>query len=320
MLVTGIDEAGYGPVLGPLVVASATFSIPDRHTNPCLWSLLERAVIRQPRPARGNPRLPVCDSKKLYAGPRKLARLERTAAAFLALAGHTAPSVMPLVRRVADSWPDQVRQPPWYVAADLPLPVAASQADIRTQTAALSSTMRTRGIRLAGLRAVILPAVDYNRMVRATKNKAAVLFWATMRLVTQALAEDGSDHTLVIDRQGGRRRYAAALLKSLDLDRLHVAAEDAQASRYTLTHLPHLGEIGFYKSGEEHHFSIALASIIAKYVRELCMGLFNRYWCQQVEGLTATAGYYADGMRFFGQIQPHLRRLGLEPTAVLRLR
>ena len=143
---------------------------------------------------------------------------------------------------------------------------------------------------MVDVHAVVLPAANYNRMVTATKNKASVLFWATMRLVSRALADDAGAHRVLIDRQGGRRAYTAALLKSLNLNTLQVAAEDADASRYTLTHLDHLCEIGFYKSGEKQHLPIALASIMAKYFRELCMRLFNRYWCGEVEGLSATAG------------------------------
>ncbi len=54
------------------------------------------------------------------------------------------------------------------------------------------------------------------------------------------------------------------------------------------------------------HLPVALASMLAKYVRELCMGQFNRYWGHLVPGLQPTAGYYVDAQRFLGEIRPHL--------------
>ena len=50
--------------------------------------------------------------------------------------------------------------------------------------------------------------------------------------------------------------------------------------------------------GETHHLPIALASIMSKYIRELFMLFFNRYWANQVTDLRPTAGYYQDGKRF----------------------
>jgi ribonuclease HII len=320
MLVTGIDEAGYGPVLGPLSVCSVTFDIPERYRAKPLWSLLERSVTKQPHSSKSDPRLPVCDSKKLHAGAHRFLRLERTASAFLGLAGLDCISFKELVECMVDGWGGFATPPPWYDQGDLSLPVEANRADVRTQTAAVASSMKALGMRLVGLRAVLLPAAEYNRMVAATKNKASVLFSAAMRLVTRALGDNEAPHTFLIDRQGGRTSYAPVLMKLLDIDTLAVLSENTKASRYTLTHLPRLCEIGFYKDGEEGHFPIALASIMAKYLRELSMKLFNRYWCDRVEGLSGTAGYYKDGMRFFSQIRPSLARLGVPESSVLRSR
>jgi hypothetical protein len=141
-----------------------------------------------------------------------------------------------------------------------------------------------------------------------------------MRLAVAALSLHPAPHTLLIDRQGGRKAYGSILLRSLDINALHVLTEDDDASRYTLTHLPHLTEIGFYRNGERQHSLISLASIVAKYVRELSMRTFNGYWRSRIEGLTPTAGYYSDGMRFFSEIEPHLRPLGIKRDTVLRIR
>ena len=68
------------------------------------------------------------------------------------------------------------------------------------------------------------------------------------------------------------------------------------------------------------HFTVALASMISKYVRELLMGEFNRFWQTHVPGLEPTAGYPGDSRRFFKAIRPALLKLGIAKRAVWRSR
>ena len=320
MRITGIDEAGYGPVLGPLVVSAVSVDLPDRLATQNLWELLNRCVTKKPRPPRSDARLSVCDSKKLHAGTNKLARLERTALAFLAHNDAATDSFDPVVNALDPEFKDRARLVPWFAQDPPSLPIAANEPELRTQRAALKSALATSGIERIRIRSVILPAVEYNRMVSATRNKASVLFWATMRLVTNVLADRDVAHQVRIDRHGGRDSYATLLMKHLDTDTLHISEENPDASRYTLTHLPNLCEISFLKKGEEREFAIALASIVSKYIRELCMHRFNRFWTQRIDDLPKTAGYYTDGMRFFNQVRPHLSRLGIAESTLLRSR
>lgn len=46
------------------------------------------------------------------------------------------------------------------------------------------------------------------------------------------------------------------------------------------------------------HLPVALASMIAKYVRELAMHRFNRYWSKRMPELKPTAGYTLDARRW----------------------
>ena len=68
----------------------------------------------------------------------------------------------------------------------------------------------------------------------------------------------------------------------------------------------------FQTSAEEQHMPVALASMIAKYNRELLMQRFKAYFAEKLPSIPPTAGYGSDAKRFWQDVQPHLARLGLD--------
>src|SRR6186997_3446193 len=80
----GIDEAGYGPNFGPLVMTAVACRVPDDLAGADLWKVLRPAVCRHPQGKR--PRLVVDDSKKVYRAGLGFDDLECTALAALAIA------------------------------------------------------------------------------------------------------------------------------------------------------------------------------------------------------------------------------------------
>jgi hypothetical protein len=75
-----------------------------------------------------------------------------------------------------------------------------------------------------------------------------------------------------------------------------------------------------FRARGEAELPTALASMTAKYHRELAMRAFNEFWVKQVPGLRPTAGYPADAKRFKAAIADRQRTLGIDDRDLWRNR
>jgi len=322
-IIAGIDEAGYGPLLGPLVVTATAFEVPTAASEACLWDTLSSVVAV--RSKQRDARLVVADSKKLYHGPDDLWRLELPVLAMLATAGRRPKRLPGLLGVLCPQAGDDLATQPWYAGPDTPLPLSVSADRLALQAQALGRGMKRHGVRLAGVWSELLPADRFNRLVAATGNKSVVLMGCTLRLVQRIAMSVGSASVrFVIDKQGGRCRYRRPLLTAFEDRPLRIVAENAEVSAYRLSG-PDGGAAGtwhieFLKNGERHHLPIALASMVSKYLRESLMLQFNAFWQRHVPDLVPTAGYYTDARRFLRQIAGTARELRIDRAALVRSR
>ena len=95
-------------------------------------------------------------------------------------------------------------------------------------------------------------------------------------------------------------------------------AETETISRYRLELDGSFITISFIVEAESAHLPVALASMTAKYVRELLMLRFNRYFQSLMPELKPTAGYYGDGRRYLNDIEPLIDRLGIDRQSLIR--
>jgi hypothetical protein len=58
--------------------------------------------------------------------------------------------------------------------------------------------------------------------------------------------------------------------------------------------------------------------MLAKYLREVFMRQFNRFWVGHVPGLKPTAGYTGDAKRFYDAIRAAMERLEMGECQVWR--
>ncbi len=318
-VLAGIDEAGYGPLLGPLASAVTVFRVPNILVNEPLWNHLASSI--SPHPSRTSGRLAVADSKKLFSRADGLARLERTALTFMHLLGRSTADSGQLLSSLGTDCRPQLANYPWYDGQLIRLPLAADPLDLATSLNALRLDTQRNDIAFLAARTQVLLVGRYNDLAEKTRNKSAVLFSLVGKYIARlikAYAHQGL--VIYVDKLGGRTRYRSLLQQLFPDWDLCILQEARSASGYQFSKDSRSWQVHFQAKAESSHLPVALASIYAKYVRELFMELFNRYWCHHVPGLRPTAGYYSDGRRFLADIARHCKDLNTPMHQLMRVR
>jgi ribonuclease HII len=73
-----------------------------------------------------------------------------------------------------------------------------------------------------------------------------------------------------------------------------------------------MGSMDFcFRTKAEELLPVALASMVAKYTREVLMHQFNHFWAQHIPGLKPTQGYPLDAKRFRNDIAAKVASLNV---------
>lgn len=322
LVMVGIDEAGYGPMLGPLCVGMCALRVRDWQPGepaPDVWSMLSTAVCRRAGDKRG--RIAIEDSKKLKLAndsPRHpLVHLERGVLAMLATTGIVPTNDEELLLALGA----KVEPHAWYAVEPAKLPCGNDAGMIGIDANRLTGAMESAGVELLALRCGVVGETQFNATVRAKGTKAAttaISLGEHLRWVWQqfGMEVESGGPRVVCDRQGGRTAYAnyiAELMPTSAKGREPISVmvideSDAQ-SRYEVVGPkddPRRMSVMFRPEAETAHLPVALASMAAKLVRELMMGRFNRYWAaraaeQGQPELKPTAGYVQDARRWLSE-------------------
>lgn len=312
----GLDEAGYGPNLGPLVLASSACHVPDG-AHKCLWKILSAAVRKAEHSDDG--RLLIDDSKKVNDGKSGLSRLEAGVLAVMALRREQLATTLEYLTEVAlgDSV-DDLHGEPWFEAA-FPLPAVHCPDGLRSIASTMADASATANVQWGPIRSVVIPAPKFNRLLDEWKLKSGVLATGVIALLRATLELPGNETIhIAVDKLGGRNYYAPLLHEAFPDGWVRVIRESAALCEYAIDNLDREVHIRFEPRADGTHLNVALASMAAKYLREVCMLQFNRYWSTKVADLRPTAGYPTDASRFFADIQPCLVADGTEERMVWR--
>lgn len=297
-VLAGVDEAGLGPILGPLVIGGVALEGPSGQDP---WQLLQKLVCRSKNSKR---KIRVADSKKVHQGAHKLAQLERTALTFLGAYTGTVPATLAELLTGMGVDVARLARCQWYGNLDVGLPVAADRGATDLLAHRLGGELRAKGVTLRRLSVRVVDVEEFNALIAATDNKSDAHFAAYADVLAELFASiDGQDAHVVADRCGGRWHYRGVLARRWPSASIRVVSEREARSEYVVGMGTGAIKLTFAEKADDHAFPTALASCLAKYVREVMVRRMNEWFAGRCPDLRPTAGYYTDGKRFLDDVR-----------------
>jgi len=317
-VLVGIDEAGFGPILGPLVVSSSTLSLPNNLLASDLWQILVKSVGNRRKRLAG--RLLIADSKKAYNKTVGIKHLERTVLTTLRGLGKEPATLSELIEMLCPDCLERLSDYPWYKDTQSYF-LSPDTTDRTIASAVLADDLASYGIELKELKSCCLDVAYYNKLVGAVKNKASVLFTATSQLIQMAYDNfAGEDLHIIIDRQGGRMHYRKNLQRMFPDMSLSIICESPVVSSYDLKTDNGAMRVHFVVSADQQYLPVSLASMVSKYLREVLIGCINRYFTGFSPDIKPTAGYWEDGLRFIEDLKTNLPHIRFSQNQLIRCR
>lgn len=317
----GIDEAGYGPVLGPLVVTATVFEVPSFNIN--LWKTFCRTVSASPKKTAP---IAVCDSKRLYQPNRGIKPLETSVLAFTHLlkqCNNGYRNIGRFIETVTDG--KQPPKMPWYAKyPEISLPVEADRDKISKAAKPLEAECLKSSVKFERVMVRIVDATEFNSRINEAHNKADLLFDIAAELLgglRERYFSGNSKSRIFIGKQGGRTYYRELLQNVFSSHKIRCIQERNDCSEYAVfSGRKKVSAIKFLQDGEDAEFTIALSSLFCKYTRELCMKMINAFWKEHIPDLRPSAGYPQDGRRFINEVTPLFSKLNIQPASFIRYR
>ena len=300
MYLFGIDEAGYGPNLGPLVISGSAWNSPDP------MALLEKRLRRSGAIAdsvkdrnAGKGAVVVADSKTVYQSKDSLQLLLDTVLAFLdsccPKSGWCYRNLLTFLDPACDS---TLAENPWDNGYNEPL--AVSPEIVQKLQAAFAVEKLDVPLLFSRL---VFPK-EFNEKVEQFESKGtAHVHWVLglVRRMLDQLPESNEPVWIYSDKLGARNSYASFLCTCFEGSMVQTLQEGKEISEYRFLFGKRTINISFVVRGERF-LPIALASITSKLLRELAMRSFNAFWQERLPGLKETAGYPLDAKRFQNEI------------------
>ena len=295
----GVDENGLGPRLGPLVATSCTLHL--REIDPKKTHVLgERLGIVDSKVSAGFGAMAHAEGLALAIAEDALGRPPKDAddvLAALSLDGALALRAPCPAKTHAQCW------------SALPVPAfGGSLAHGRDLLRSLSASKSQ--VRIARVRTAILCVKTYNEALVLRSSKLVVDLELFERLVLDARQAARRDVLATCGMVGGIRKYTSRFQR-FDVARTTMLEEVKGRSAYRIEGV---GEVAFEVDADAHALPVAIASMVGKYIRELCMARLNQYYRGHDPSLSPVSGYHDPVTARFVEATRLLRkRLEIEP-------
>jgi len=304
-LVIGTDEAGYGPNLGPLGVAATAWRIAAAVTD--AEALLTAAISEVDSVVathRGRTRSPLwADSKQIFRGGAGLGALEQGVATGLLLTVNQLPMIWTaLAESIGPISPRGGCRGEWQTLLPISVPSEADAAECLVLATVVRGVLARHGVSLERVVCRCIYPEEFNALLDTGMNKSDILSAATLDLAATLRASTPNEPAIIwCDRHGGRKRYGGLVSHHFGAALVRPLEETPDRSVYLVpacdVTATNACRIEFCVGGEARA-PVALASMTAKYVRELAMYAFNTFWSSRLPGLRPTAGYPSDAIRW----------------------
>jgi hypothetical protein len=365
-ILIGMDEAGYGPNFGPLVVAATAWHYTDPGeptsagerrarkstsiSSASTCSVAEAKPIadsRRPiadhidlyrllRPTvsktASDRRIAIADSKLLYTPGLGLRQLERGLHSVLRSMQQTLSCWSALVEYCAADPDGHHQRTCWPDGHNSTLPIDAEGEELSRLELRLTRACEAAQVRPLFIRARCVFPAEFNDLVDHYGTKGAALSHITVGLLRDVINKVAIDHApqspdpnlqppthVVCDKHGGRNFYTALLQHHFSEHWIEPVYESHSESRYEWGPAESRTCVNFRMQGERF-LPTALASMTAKYLRELAMRAFNDFWSAHVSDLRPTAGYPKDSHRFRKAIAAAQKKLKIDDRTLWRSR
>ncbi|MEM7476855.1 MAG: hypothetical protein AAF483_17870, partial [Planctomycetota bacterium] len=184
-LIVGADEAGYGPNLGPLVVAVSAWEV---HSDLSEAGFLSRVddLFSSNTYEPGCTVLPVADSKKLYSTQSGVQTLESGLLSMLRCAG-LIPQNLAELTQSCGNWPLSSKMP-WYQSLEgQQIPVEQDPAEVVRLAGLAKTHLDTQEIELLRAQFYLTTETEFNKNVVRLGSKGQYLSLSTLELITNLL-------------------------------------------------------------------------------------------------------------------------------------
>jgi hypothetical protein len=302
------------------VVSAVALEVPEGLLRADLWEVLGKAVSAQKRGLAG--RLLIADSKKAYNRKKGIDPLRRSVLAGLGAWQNTqTETIADVLSLLCPQLLERADLYPWYQSLNTHR-LGHDAADVSIAAGVLGKTMAEHGISISSIQSRCLDVAFYNDRVGKVKNKSRVLFTELCSLIGQAFEQNATGAEpmqVIVDRQGGRTHYQRELQRMFPGASLSVIREDEKISSYEMSRSGRVMRIHFCIKADTKYLTVALASMVSKYLREMMMESLNRHFCELCPDLKPTAGYWQDGQRFMKDLSTALKADQFDTEKLVRI-